>query len=157
LEEIKRLKRKRNGWTPARAIVGEKDAGEQMEWEPTVQVASGKPLNRRRTGPDNRPRAKWVSQGVLAKRRENQECLRCGDDNHFIGECRYGPAKRPAPERDEPRRNRPVASTTRALEEVPSTTRPAPGKAKSKKAPAPARIEEVEGSEWSSESGSENE
>jgi hypothetical protein len=157
LEEIKRLKRKRNGWTPGHATVGEKDAGEPMEWEPTAQVASGKPPNHRRIRPDNRPRAKWVSKGVLEKRRENQECLRCGGDDHFIQECRYGPPKRPDPECDEPRRNRPVASTTRALEEAPSKPRPTSSKAKSKKVPAPAQVEEVEESEWSSESGSENE
>ncbi len=31
LEEIKRLKRRRNGWTPAHPAAEEKDTGEQME------------------------------------------------------------------------------------------------------------------------------
>ena len=156
--EIKRLKRKRNGGMPLRTIVDERDTGEQMEWEPTTQVASGKSSNHRRTGPDNRPTAQWVSQKVIESRRENQECLRYGGDDHFIRECRYGPAKQSVPKRNKPHRNKLAVSTTRALQETPSTTRSAFGKAKDKKkALAPAQAEEVEASEWSLESGSENE
>ncbi len=81
-------------------------------------------------------------------RRENQEYLHCGSDDHFVRDCRYGPAKQPVPEHNEPSRNKSAASTTRTSEDTPSTTRSTPGKAKKKKkAPALVQVEEVEGSE----------
>jgi len=121
----------------------EKDTGEQMEWEPTTQVASGKAPSRR-TRPSNRPQAKWVSQKVIEGRRENQECLRCGGDDHFVRECRYSPPERP--ERSEPRQNKSAASIPCAPEGALPTNQSASSKARKKKAPAPAQVKEVEGS-----------
>lgn len=40
--------------------------------------------------------AQWVSQEVLRQRRENRQCLRCGNDNHIIRNCPQRPARRPA-------------------------------------------------------------
>lgn len=65
---------------------------ESMEWEPTRrQVGAGK-------RPDQpRHRATWVSAEEIQRRKEAQLCLRCADDNHFVGKCRLLPARRPEP------------------------------------------------------------
>jgi hypothetical protein len=63
----------------------------QMDWEPTqtVSTASAK------TTQQGKPKAKWVSQQELDRRREANECLRCGSKDHFIRQCSLGPARRP--------------------------------------------------------------
>ncbi|KAG6044493.1 hypothetical protein E4U33_001530 [Claviceps sp. LM78 group G4] len=40
--------------------------------------------------------AKWVSQAVLAQRREAGQCLRCGKAGHRIANCNMAPPVRPA-------------------------------------------------------------
>ena len=69
--------------------------GEQMDWEPTrtATVASARTSQTRQS--QSKPRAKWVSQQEMTRRKESGECLRCGSDEHFIGKCHLGPAKRP--------------------------------------------------------------
>jgi hypothetical protein len=63
----------------------------QMDWEPTqtVPVASAKTTQR------SKPRANWVSQQELDRRKEADECLRCGADDHFIRQCSLAPARKP--------------------------------------------------------------
>ncbi|WP_423778729.1 hypothetical protein [Escherichia coli] len=40
-------------------------------------------------------RAKWVSEATRQARRENGQCIRCGDSGHFISRCPYLPPRRP--------------------------------------------------------------
>ena len=44
------------------------------------------------------PRAKWVSQEVRAARQAAGACIRCGHKGHFVAECTFAPATRPAPQ-----------------------------------------------------------
>ena len=39
--------------------------------------------------------AKWVSKDELARRKEENLCLRCGKEGHMIRNCALGPAVRP--------------------------------------------------------------
>lgn len=65
----------------------------QMDWEPTqtVSTASAK------ANQQGKPRAKWVNQSELDRRKVANECLRCGSKDHFIRQCSFGPARRPDP------------------------------------------------------------
>ena len=94
LEQIRRIKRSRTVWDTLGQA--KKDQMDAMDWEPTPRTASGKAPNRGRAN-DNRPKAKWVSKDTIERRRCNRECLRCGDDGHFIDRCSYAPPKFPEP------------------------------------------------------------
>lgn len=63
-----------------------------MDWEATTTKAAAS-----RTHPkgSSKPPAKWVTPEMLAKRREDRGCIRCGLKDHFVRDCTYGPAKRP--------------------------------------------------------------
>lgn len=67
---------------------------QQMDWEPTraAPVASARALQLRSQG---KTRAKWVSQQEITRRKEADECLRCGSSDHYIGQCHLGPARKP--------------------------------------------------------------
>ena len=70
---------------PERAQAGQPEV---MDWEPTrTKVMQG------RTGIARR--ARWVSQEVLAYRREKGACLRCGNPGHRIRSCAFLPPTRP--------------------------------------------------------------
>jgi hypothetical protein len=68
-------------------------ANEQMDWEPTrtAPVASTRTSQQSRS----KPRAKWVSQQEIDRRKEASECLRCGSKDHFIRQCSLASAKKP--------------------------------------------------------------
>jgi hypothetical protein len=105
--------------------------GEQMDWEPTrtAPVAAAKASQPRNQG---KPRAKWVSQQEIAGRREANQCLRCGSNEHYIGQCHLAPARRP--------------DTTLAPEKK-QKVRTAAAKTKKKGTSTPVTIEEVESEE----------
>ena len=42
-----------------------------------------------------KPRAKWVTQQEIIGRRESNEYLRCGSNEHYIRQCHLAPARRP--------------------------------------------------------------
>ena len=62
---------------------------EPMDWEPTHAKAM-----KNKTG--TMRRARWVSQKVMAYRREKGLCLRCGNPGHLIKSCTLLPPTRPA-------------------------------------------------------------
>jgi hypothetical protein len=93
LAELDRLGSKRGTWAKP---YEEPSGDDSMEWEPTVRVSSGLAPTRNR---DTRPPAKWVSRELIDRRRDAQECLRCGNKDHFASRCRYGPAQRPTTRR----------------------------------------------------------
>lgn len=68
-------------------------SNDTMDWEPTSTAAAATRVGNGQS--QGRPRAKWVSKQALDRRREEGKCLRCGDANHFIGQCSQGPAKKP--------------------------------------------------------------
>jgi hypothetical protein len=95
-DNLAELDRLSNRKTWSKAQEPEQDA--EMDWEPTAKVSKAAP-NRPRSSKalvTDQPQAKWVSKETLDRRRANQECLRCGETDHFISKCRYGPAKKPA-------------------------------------------------------------
>ena len=117
--------------------------GEQMDWEPTrkAPVASARTSQSQQN--QSKPRAKWVSQQEMTRRKEADECLRCGSSEHYIGQCHLGPARRP--------------DTTPAPVKK-QKVRTAAAKTKKKSTLAPATVEEAESEEDSdSVYGSENE
>jgi len=117
-------------------------ASQPMDWEPT-RAAPAAATRTGRSGDQNKPRAKWVSQQEMARRKEANLCLRCGSGDHYIGQCHLGPAKKP--------------DTTTARIKKPKSSAAA---AKSKKRPiaTPATTDEAESSdETSSVDESENE
>ncbi|KAL2884597.1 hypothetical protein HOO65_100001 [Ceratocystis lukuohia] len=58
-----------------------------IDWTRTYTVYNSK---------GQRRRAVWVSDEVLAQRRWDRVCLRCGASGHFIGSCPYAAALRPS-------------------------------------------------------------
>ena len=117
-------------------------ASQPMDWEPT-RAAPAAVTRTGRSGDQNKPRAKWVSQQEMARRKEANLCLRCGSGDHYIRQCHLGPAKKP--------------DTTTARTKKPKSSAAA---AKSKKRPiaTPATTDEAESSdETSSVDESENE
>jgi hypothetical protein len=116
--------------------------GEQMDWEPSraAPVASARTSQTRQN--QSKPRAKWASQQEMTRRKESGECLRCSSDEHFIGQCHFGPARRP--------------DTTPVSVRKPKV-RTAAAKAK-KSTPALPIVKEIgSGEESGSDYGSENE
>lgn len=70
--------------------------GDSMEWEPTHTTstsAARTTLGQQQSS--TRPRARWVEKSVLDARKSAGQCLRCGSNEHFIGQCGYGAARRP--------------------------------------------------------------
>ena len=132
LDQIKRIKRQRSRWNTVRLSQETADATGSMDWESTPRAASGKSPNHD-CGDKLRKAAKWVSQETLDQRRSDQQCLRCRGDDHFVSQCRYGPAKRPTQSRPE----RKVKAVV-PKEETPSE----PAKTKRQKAITP-HVEEV--------------
>ncbi len=65
-----------------------------MDWEPT-RTAPAAAIRTGRSGDQKKPRAKWVSQQEIARRKEANLCLYCGSGDHYIGQCHLGPAKKP--------------------------------------------------------------
>lgn len=138
LAELDRLGSNRRTWAKA---YNEPERGNEMDWEPTAKVSYNSAPNRPR---GDKPQAKWVSREILEQRRDRQECLRCGDSNHFISKCCLAPATRPVSgktKRQQPR-------TAAASETAPKPVR----KAQKQK----AVVEELS-SDSGSESDSENE
>ena len=113
LAELDRLDGKKGPWVKPYHDTDKGNSG--MEWEPTPQVSYGSATIRPR---NDKAQAKWVSKEVLDQRRANQECLRCGGDDHFVSRCRLGPATRPG----KPKRPAQVAATS---ESAPKPTRKA--------------------------------
>ena len=59
-----------------------------MEWEPTrTKIAQGQVKK-------GTVRAKWISQEIINKRRENRQCYRCGSSSHRVAQCYLLPAER---------------------------------------------------------------
>lgn len=77
--------------TPATA-----PAADAMDWVATPPMAR-RLQNKNAATPLNGPRAKWVTQEVLADRRAQGLCLRCGASGHRISNCTTLPARRPTP------------------------------------------------------------
>jgi hypothetical protein len=96
IDELKRLKRHRTGWSSAPSR--KPDTAEPMDWEATPRAASGRNQSRDkndRWADDERPRAKWVDTETVEKRRQDGTCLRCGKDGHFVVKCKYRPPLKP--------------------------------------------------------------
>jgi hypothetical protein len=75
-----------------------------MEWEPTQARIAALQAEisalRTNTPPSknenpSRTRAKWVTKGELQKRKDSNQCLRCGSTSHFQRQCSYAPARPP--------------------------------------------------------------
>jgi Retrotransposon gag protein len=115
---------------------------EKMDWEPTRTAPVATARTSQAQQGQSKPRAKWVSQQEMTRRKESGECLRCGSNEHFIGQCHLGAARRP--------------DTTLVPAKKPKV-RTAAAKAK-KSAPALPTAEELgSGEESGSDYGSENE
>lgn len=115
----------------------------QMDWEPTQTV----PAASVKTTQQGKPRAKWVNQQELDRRKDAKECLRCGAKDHFIRQCSLGPARRPE-----------ATITTAAAKK--QKVRIATTKTKSKKRAQKAAVideESTDDEESSPDYGSENE
>ena len=114
-----------------------------MDWEPTQTVSAASV----KTTQQGKPKAKWVSQQELDRRKEANECLRCGSKDHFIRQCSLGPARRPE------------ATMTTAAAKKPKV-RIATTKTKSKRSAQKAAVvseESTDDEESGSDYGSENE
>lgn len=151
LDAIRRMKKHQGrgyNTVPTRQEAVQEDA---MDWQPTTQVAAtGNLANRGRTDTRKRPRAKWVSPDTLEHRRQNDQCLRCGKDDHFISKCSYAPAKRAEDTRQEQR--------TAVASKGANQTAPTQRKVRVKGASTPIRAREAQDeSEDSSLLDSENE
>lgn len=68
-----------------------KHDSDHMDWEASG-AAKAAALRAREMA---KPPAKWVKPEVIAARKSRNACTRCGSDEHFYRDCRYGPAKRP--------------------------------------------------------------
>jgi hypothetical protein len=84
LDKIKYLQGRKKGWASTSTPNCPQDANDQMEWESTLQTSSSR-------------QAKWVSKEVLKDRREKQQCVRCGSDDHFVSQCPLAPTMKPEP------------------------------------------------------------
>lgn len=150
LDAIRRIKRHQgvgSNTVPARQETAQEDI---MDWQPSTQVAAtGNPANRGRIDARKRPRAKWVSQETLGQRRQNNQCLRCGKDDHFISNCGYAPAKRAEDTRREQR--------TAVASKVTTQTAPTQLRVRGKGTSTPLQREAQDESEDSSLLDSENE
>ena len=76
-------------------------APDVMDWAPTpIQVATARTK-----------RAQWVEKDVIQKRREEERCLRCGEEGHFVSRCDLLPAVPPKGVRTKPKRVRVKAAS----------------------------------------------
>ena len=142
LDELNRPGGKQITWANQQNDQAYTDQSNGMDWEPTPKVSSGSVPN---TSRDDRPRAKWVTKEVLDQRRTRQECLRCGQNDHFIGKCRLAPASRPT---SSSARSRRPARTATVSESAPKAHRRAKRKG--------AEVEELSSdSDLESDSGNE--
>lgn len=124
---------------------------DMMEWEPTppssTRIARVNPSGHLSTRPEDRKllgkRAKWVDEEVVAARRADGLCLRCGRSGCRVRLCPLAPARRPT-----------TTSITPVVAPRPATTPRAAVKRAAPKREA-ARIEELSGSEWESDSSEE--
>lgn len=83
LEALKRDDRHRT--TPQFTTPETVLAPDVMDWAPTpIQVATARTK-----------RAQWVEKDVIQKRREEDRCLRCGKEEHFVSNCDLLPAVPP--------------------------------------------------------------
>jgi len=64
-----------------------------MDWEPTRTALAAAARMSRPQG-QSKPRAKWVSQQELARRKEANECLRYGSGDYYSRECSLAPARK---------------------------------------------------------------
>jgi len=81
LVEVKSIKARRPNWSnkrPKSPPSGTTSLAQPMEWEPT-------PGNSRQQ-PKNTPN--WASRDEIDRRRKERLCLRCGQDDYFIRDCR---------------------------------------------------------------------
>jgi hypothetical protein len=81
LVEVKSIKARRPNWPnkrPKSPPSGTTSPAQPMEWEPT-------PGNSRQQ-PRNTPN--WASRDEIDRRKKERLCLRCGQDDHFIRDCR---------------------------------------------------------------------
>ncbi len=75
-----------------------------MDWEASkvsaVRSAPGPTNNATRSTSSgnqrSRTKAKWVQKDEMDRRKKKKLCLRCGDPEHFVKQCPYLPAERPA-------------------------------------------------------------
>jgi len=83
---------------------GQASKAEEIDWEPTapVKVQSAYNHNAKRSNRSSQNvketsygKAKWASIEERNYRRENDLCLRCGKQGHYIGKCRLSPAEKP--------------------------------------------------------------
>jgi hypothetical protein len=82
--------------TPQFTIPETVPAPDVMDWAPTpIQVAAARTK-----------RAQWVEKDVLQKRREEERCLRCGEEGHFVSGCTLLPAVPPKGIRTKPKKVR---------------------------------------------------
>lgn len=69
------------------------DPQDTMVWEPTnTQLTSKKTQATRES---SRKRATWVDKSTLDYRFKNNLCIRCGNQGHHFGECKFLPPKNP--------------------------------------------------------------
>jgi hypothetical protein len=91
LEALKRDDRHRT--TPRFTTPETVLAPDVMDWAPTpIQVATARTK-----------RAQWVEKDVIQKRREEDRCLRCGKEGHFVSNCDLLPAVPPKGIRTKPK------------------------------------------------------
>jgi hypothetical protein len=76
-------------------------APDVMDWVPTpIQAATARTK-----------RAQWVERDVIQKRREEERCLRCGEEGHFVSSCALLPAVPPKSIRTRPEKVRVKAAS----------------------------------------------
>ena len=96
-----------------------------MDWEPSTNVSVASTNRPRNAGQQNSqaPRAKWVTQDELTRRRNTGSCLRCGGDGHFVSNCTYRAAVNPNKPSNRPKKGPSIAAAaakahTSTVEEV---------------------------------------
>jgi hypothetical protein len=120
---------------------------EPMDWEATQTTSASAAIARTsRLKDQGKTRAKWVSQQEITRRKEADQCLRCGSEGHYIGQCRLSPARKP----DDTQTHTPTPA--RAMKEPKLRTAAAKAR-KTKKALTPMTSDEE--SDSTTESGNE--
>ena len=83
--------RSKNGTTTVIRVIGNFTTvnsirNDEMDWEPTVTSSSTKMVGRK---------INWVSQAIIAEKREKKTCFRCGNVGHKVNKCPFFLARRP--------------------------------------------------------------